>query len=1059
MDVCVAKFIIISLILTDRPLRNTAQIQTIGTCIRLPSAVCGAPGPDVKVKVCSRNLLVFYLDRTGVDQTGYCVGSLEGGDIPDFTTVPTATYDQVTVPFPAQFRFFCNFAESTEEVLFYQAHWYVNNRYIYNSPLTRYNDPANERVLTEAKLKEQGVITVGFDIYCEIRAGRNNSGPAGTPSTSKPIFIGIEVLTPTITVTEGKSGEIKIRATAKIGCPDNDCKYGVTANIPEGTDTCSPTVRADTNCGVDIVPVNWKQEYKIKITGSITEGEYRQQTNVMKITLRSPDHYFGHPIWGNYTLSPVTVNVIKDTKAIEEKKCSATGDPHVYTFGGRGIELQIPGTFTMYQNNDYNIEVQIRSQGCVDRFVNYYCACGVVVRVGQTVFMMNRCSIDYWFIDYVRCDDGGDILDVKKLNGNYKIVLPTGAYIDIQFWLTALNIYIFPSVIDVGVSGGICGNLTGLNERVLRSGSTTTDNKKFLNSWKTPGDEDLFDPNNLSMLSAWSRNYKTCKCIPTTAGGVTNKIDCSPYNEPVICNEDDGFRSVHKKRCISPVRKKRSIPTIRFHPENHLRIKRDVSWKNGWTNESANEYCVNLFNSSNLVNLCKDVPGVDVSFPMANCVMDIQLSGTTNFSLSAVNSIRSQCLREARMNVTLRQETSPDKPSVLKMVKTVACPSECSERGVCVNGTCDCNDGYSGPDCSVDLSQPPLADSLEANGFCDHKDGSCEEIAVFGGPFVESDKFKCRLLALESDTEIDLSNSPVVESVGEVTCPLPVNRQKRSTGVPVVVATVPSYRVAVSNDAQIFSRQLTVVIMNSDCMNCTIDGESVACSFFDGYCYTEQRCYKTGERYINNEDYQCTNGQWQLITTTSSSGTTRSNGNGGTTNSNDNPTSSTGDPTSSNGDPTSSSGGTTSLNGDPTNSSGGATTSSGGATTSSGGSTSYNDSPTSGDPTTSSGGTTSSRGGTTASSGGSTSYSDTPTSLSGDPTISSGGTTSSNGDPTSSNGGNTSPNGDVTVDSNDDNKGSNGDPNSKSGADSTCTSSIQQFYLMMILLCSAAFMF
>ncbi|XP_055957189.1 von Willebrand factor D and EGF domain-containing protein-like [Patella vulgata] len=862
--------------LKDRPLHNTTQIQTIGTYIRRSADVYNVTGPGINVKVCSPFLLVFKLVRTGVEQTGYCIGTLEGGDIPDFKTAPTVTYDQDVVASEAQFRFSCNFPEPTNDVLFYQAHWYVNNRFIYSSPLAAYADPANERVLTEAKLREQRVVTVGFDIYCEIRAGRGVNGPAGIPSTSKPIFIGIEVLTPTITVTEGKSGEIRIKATAKIGCPDSDCTYGVIANIPIGTDTCSPTVRSDTACGVKINPDKWEQIYSIKVTGSITEGEYRQQTNVMKITLRSPVQYFGHPIWGNYTLAPVTVNVIKDTKAIEGRKCVVSGDPHVVTFGNRHVELQIPGTFTMYRNDDYNnIEVQVRSHACTGgRFEDYFCACGIVVRVGQTVFMINHCSIDYWVIDYILCNDGGDILDVKKLNsGGYKIMLPTGAYLEIKFWYTALNIFMYPSVIDVGVSRGLCGSLSGLdysqqNELVLRSGSTTTDDTSFLNSWKTPVVEDMFDPDNLGRLNAWSRNYTTCKCNEVRDGVVKNEIDCSPYNEPVICNEDVEFRTVHKKRCISPSRKKRSIPTIRNRPENHRRIKRDVSWKNGWTNESATEYCENLFKSSNMVNLCKEVPGVDVSFPMANCVLDIQLSGTTNFSLTAINSIRSQCLREASMNVTLRQETSPDKPSVLKMVKAVACPAECSDRGVCVNGTCDCNDGYSGPDCSVDLTQPPLADSLEANGYCDRKDGSCEEIAIFGGPFVESDKFKCRLMPLESNAEAEITNAPVVESIGEVTCPLPVNRQKRSTTVPVVDTTVPSYRVAVSNDGQLFSRQLTVVVMDSNCMDCTIDGETVTCRMFDDYCYTDERCYKTGEKYIYNEDYQCTNGQWQTIKST-----------------------------------------------------------------------------------------------------------------------------------------------------------------------------------------------
>ncbi|KAK6180911.1 hypothetical protein SNE40_008876 [Patella caerulea] len=234
------------------------------------------------------------------------------------------------------------------------------------------------------------------------------------------------------------------------------------------------------------------------------------------------------------------------------------------------------GTFTMYQNNDYNIEVQVKSFKCS---TNAYCLCGVVVRVGQTVFMINQCAIDYWFIDYILCNDGGDILDVKKSDGVYKIMLPTGAFLNIDLRGSFLNVYMYPSVVDVGVSRGLCGNLTGLNYRqqnelVLRDGRETKDEESFHSSWKTRTGEDMFDPDNLDMLSAWSRNYTTCKCNKPLGGTVITEIDCSPNNLPDTCNEDEGFRAIHKKRCISPVRKKRSIPKIGLHPENHLRIKR-----------------------------------------------------------------------------------------------------------------------------------------------------------------------------------------------------------------------------------------------------------------------------------------------------------------------------------------------------------------------------------------------------------------------------------------------------------------------------------------------------
>lgn len=42
-------------------------------------------------------------------------------------------------------------------------------------------------------------------------------------------------------------------------------------------------------------------------------------------------------------------------------------------------------------------------------------------------------------------------------------------------------------------------------------------------------------------------------------------------------------------------------------------------------------------------------------------------------------------------------------------------PADCSNQGVCVDGTCECNAGRSGADCSIEVNCP---DDCGANGVC-----------------------------------------------------------------------------------------------------------------------------------------------------------------------------------------------------------------------------------------------------------------------------------------------------------------------------------------------------
>ncbi|KAJ8302823.1 hypothetical protein KUTeg_019219 [Tegillarca granosa] len=87
----------------------------------------------------------------------------------------------------------------------------------------------------------------------------------------------------------------------------------------------------------------------------------------------------------------------KSRKAFEGKKCQAHNDPHMKTFDGL--------------HKSYPMEVQIQVTPCNGG--NVRCTCGLAVRAGGDVFVINRCSERTMF-DFRSCSDG--MLEVTKKN-------------------------------------------------------------------------------------------------------------------------------------------------------------------------------------------------------------------------------------------------------------------------------------------------------------------------------------------------------------------------------------------------------------------------------------------------------------------------------------------------------------------------------------------------------------------------------------------------------------------------------------------------------------------
>ena len=53
-------------------------------------------------------------------------------------------------------------------------------------------------------------------------------------------------------------------------------------------------------------------------------------------------------------------------------------------------------------------------------------------------------------------------------------------------------------------------------------------------------------------------------------------------------------------------------------------------------------------------------------------------------------------------------------------------------------GSCSCEHGYGGSDCSFDVRSPPKITSISNDGICDKSEEACNTITLYGHYFLEN---------------------------------------------------------------------------------------------------------------------------------------------------------------------------------------------------------------------------------------------------------------------------------------------------------------------------------
>ena len=65
------------------------------------------------------------------------------------------------------------------------------------------------------------------------------------------------------------------------------------------------------------------------------------------------------------------------------------------------------------------------------------------------------------------------------------------------------------------------------------------------------------------------------------------------------------------------------------------------------------------------------------------------------------------------------------------------------------SGSCVCDQGFGGYDCSIDLTLPPIVFFAGEDGLCNTLTTNCKSIRIRGDKFIESTELICYLQQLQ----------------------------------------------------------------------------------------------------------------------------------------------------------------------------------------------------------------------------------------------------------------------------------------------------------------------
>ncbi|CAC5390460.1 Low-density lipoprotein receptor-related protein 6 [Mytilus coruscus] len=801
------------------------------------------------------------------------------------------TYPEKTSP-SLRTTFKCKFEDVSNGEYVYDVYWYIND----NSVTVHQNVPFNKIDTTDLLDSEWAdQYNMNMKVKCSIKIRFVEYSIPGPFMTSSVFDAGFFPDAYEYNVTEGEILNIAFTSTVPVGCfssEQNLCSQSIYISTPTQQQGCSngnniqqrEIVFNKENCGMELPSLNWNKSLYLDIHG-YSDGIYNHADRTTYIRLFTNPNARNSTlnmlnIWRNLTVPEISVKVLDKDNVLTTRLCSSYNDPHITTFDGLYYHYMNVGEFVMYRNDNDPYWVHALFTNCGWGWVGSSCNCGVAVRSRRSLFVIRTCrEISRTQSDFfpqprtyrINCDEND--MFINPNDNGYIVTLPSGAEIriDVSSGSKFINpITIKPTIYDIGETKGLCGHLSETKDATddfkKRDGSHTDDTNTFGDSWKIDpsGTESLF--NNFSYILSQGvedtldplKRYCVCEREATSTGPLNqfNSLKCNLTTE--FCLSDTGnaitaFSSI----CSSNSRKRRSSGIMHkiyrrsttdsddvteFEPltynEDVVNTEiPEINFRNGWTEESANQTCHERLNHVVPSDLFGEIAGASDTDFIEACIMDIKLTGDTSFIQDTARAMQTITLVEAYRNETLSiLKTDNGTQTILEYATSFLCSNNCSGNGNCTTGTCYCFDGFVGPDCSQEVTVPPSNISVPQEGLCGTRSRACRRTNIYG-IFPTSDVWCKRnhFQILEGET-VYISNGTVVKADYRngfmVTCELQSSRRKRSTAETIIAE---GYEISVSNDGIHFGDSVRIIIYDELCHEC--NSTTITCVELDGCPY------------------------------------------------------------------------------------------------------------------------------------------------------------------------------------------------------------------------------
>ncbi|KAF7647992.1 hypothetical protein LDENG_00163670, partial [Lucifuga dentata] len=368
---------------------------------------------------------------------------------------------------------------------------------------------------------------LGETFSCSVSTFRANySYSRSSPKESESFYAGLKFSPDLLHIAENSmEHEVKVHSTVPIPCyrlhHHHQCGVPLTLTVhdPDGLGQEASNV-ALSACQVELQPSACSDNSCGQATFFITAVTDFTRDGNRPSLIRALPGPTSPRLWRSYVPTSLKVMV----RDVPTSICYSLTDPHVITLDGRRYENHQTGTFVLYRSLTREFEVHSRQWDCGSRHYAVACNCGVAVREGSEVAMLDMCN--------GQPQETRPQLSLKNLSNDTSkdnrvrvleshqgkkvtLIFPSGAFVraDVGDWGMSLSIRA-PST-DYGNTRGLCGTFdrNSNNDFYGSDGGSygADDLHRFIEGWRIAPGESLFDRISPGMKQETRRCFCQCR--------------------------------------------------------------------------------------------------------------------------------------------------------------------------------------------------------------------------------------------------------------------------------------------------------------------------------------------------------------------------------------------------------------------------------------------------------------------------------------------------------------------------------------------------------------------